>query len=55
MLVLSPGMAFVRIELILGNNYGLGDTRKQELLGACQILGVTREDRCVVLDYEYTP
>lgn len=42
------------IQLISGNNYGLGDTRKKELLEACKTLGVTRDDRCVVLDHKYT-
>jgi len=39
----------------LGNNYGLGETRKKELQGACKALGITREDRCVVLDNKYPP
>jgi hypothetical protein len=39
--------------LIVGNNYGLGDTRKTELLGACHTLGVTRKDRCIVLNHKY--
>src|SRR5579862_1248274 len=39
--------------VILGNNYGLGETRKTELLGACETLGITRKDRCVVLDHKY--
>ncbi|KAE8440633.1 hypothetical protein EG329_007017 [Mollisiaceae sp. DMI_Dod_QoI] len=32
-----------------GNNYGLGDVRKLELKGACQVLGVA-EDRCESLN-----
>jgi len=37
--------------LSAGNNYGLGETRKEELHGACNTLGITRQDRCVVLDH----
>ncbi|KAG5928859.1 hypothetical protein E4U42_007837 [Claviceps africana] len=32
-----------------GNNYGLGETRKKELLGSCEALGIDT-DRCVALD-----
>lgn len=39
--------------VIVGNNYGLGEERKTELLGACESLGITRKDRCVVLDHKY--
>jgi hypothetical protein len=49
-------LVFIKLippELMLGNNYGLGDTRKTELLEACQTLGITRKDRCVVLDHKY--
>ncbi|KAJ3186650.1 hypothetical protein HDU85_007470 [Gaertneriomyces sp. JEL0708] len=35
--------------LSAGNNYGLGEVRKRELLGSCEMLGVS-EERCVVLD-----
>lgn len=38
---------------MVGNNYGLGETRKTELMGACNTLGITRKDRCVVLDHRY--
>jgi len=38
---------------MVGNNYGLGETRKTELMGACNTLGITRKDRCVVLDHKY--
>lgn len=37
----------------IGNNYGLGETRKKELGEACKALGITRQDRCVVLDKKY--
>ncbi|KAK9236482.1 N-acetylglucosaminyl-phosphatidylinositol de-N-acetylase [Lipomyces kononenkoae] len=33
-----------------GNNYGLGETRKQELLGSCKALGID-QSRCVALDH----
>ena len=57
MLVLSAGI-FLSLKIrdsyvILGNNYGLGETRKTELRGACETLGITRKDRCVVLDHKY--
>ncbi|KAK3369433.1 putative deacetylase LmbE-like domain-containing protein [Lasiosphaeria ovina] len=32
-----------------GNNYGIGETRRQELLGSCKALGIL-EKRCVALD-----
>lgn len=51
MLVLSAGMNVVNADL--GNNYGLGETRKKELHDACSSLGITRQDRCVVLDQAY--
>ncbi|QUC17234.1 uncharacterized protein UV8b_01475 [Ustilaginoidea virens] len=33
-----------------GNNYGLGETRKKELLGSCEALGIDTT-RCVALDH----
>jgi N-acetylglucosaminylphosphatidylinositol deacetylase len=33
----------------IGNNYGIGETRKRELEGSCEALGID-EARCVVLD-----
>ncbi|KAK3302666.1 putative deacetylase LmbE-like domain-containing protein [Chaetomium strumarium] len=33
-----------------GNNYGLGETRKQELQGSCQALGI-HSQRCIALDH----
>ncbi|EFY94990.1 GlcNAc-PI de-N-acetylase [Metarhizium robertsii] len=33
-----------------GNNYGLGETRKKELLGSCAALGIDTS-RCVALDH----
>lgn len=38
---------------MVGDNYGLGETRKEELGGACQVLGIDRQERCVVLDKKY--
>jgi N-acetylglucosaminylphosphatidylinositol deacetylase len=38
---------------MVGNNYGLGETRKKELGGACNVLGIDRQERCVVLDKKY--
>lgn len=35
----------------LGNNYGIGDTRKKELIGSCKALGIN-EQRCVAIDHE---
>ncbi|KAM7217581.1 hypothetical protein V8F06_006965 [Rhypophila decipiens] len=32
-----------------GNNYGIGETRKAELIGSCKALGIN-EDRCVAID-----
>ncbi|RKO82854.1 putative deacetylase LmbE-like domain-containing protein, partial [Blyttiomyces helicus] len=34
-----------------GNNYGMGETRRKEMMGSCEALGVVK-DRCVVLDEE---
>ncbi|OAA34143.1 N-acetylglucosaminyl phosphatidylinositol deacetylase [Metarhizium rileyi] len=33
-----------------GNNYGLGETRRKELLGSCEALGIDTS-RCVALDH----
>jgi N-acetylglucosaminylphosphatidylinositol deacetylase len=33
-----------------GNNYGLGETRKQELQGSCRALGI-HASRCVAMDH----
>ncbi|KAI5461825.1 putative glycan biosynthesis protein [Mariannaea sp. PMI_226] len=33
-----------------GNNYGIGDTRKQELLGSCRALRID-QSRCIALDH----
>lgn len=33
-----------------GNNYGLGELRKKELLGSCEALGIDTT-RCVALDH----
>ncbi|KAK4238976.1 hypothetical protein C8A03DRAFT_14601 [Achaetomium macrosporum] len=33
-----------------GNNYGLGETRRQELQGSCQALGI-HSQRCIALDH----
>lgn len=54
LLVLSNGWSDSCLHLwsfltVLGNNYGLGDVRKLELKGACQVLGVA-EDRCESLN-----
>jgi N-acetylglucosaminylphosphatidylinositol deacetylase len=38
---------------MIGDNYGLGETRKKELGDACQVLGIDRQERCVVLDRKY--
>jgi N-acetylglucosaminylphosphatidylinositol deacetylase len=40
-------------ELMIGNNYGLGKTRKAEIKAACEVLGITRKDRCLVFDHTY--
>lgn len=54
MLVLSAGMSPIEGKgMTVGNNYGIGETRKTELIGACNTLGITRKDRCVVLDHKY--
>ena len=53
LLVLSAGRTKYERRLIVGNNYGLGETRKKELDGACKVLGINRQDRCVVLDKKY--
>lgn len=34
---------------MIGNNYGMGETRKKELLGSCEALGIDTS-RCVALD-----
>ncbi|TPX66141.1 hypothetical protein SpCBS45565_g04669 [Spizellomyces sp. 'palustris'] len=38
--------------LSTGNNYGIGDTRRRELMGSCRELGVD-EEHCTVLDFPY--
>ncbi len=40
--------------LSVGNNYGIGETRKKELKGSCEALGIDSE-RCVVLDEKDLP
>jgi N-acetylglucosaminylphosphatidylinositol deacetylase len=40
--------------LSAGNNYGIGETRKKELKGSCEVLGIDFE-RCVVLDEKDLP
>jgi hypothetical protein len=40
-------------EVMIGNNSGLGETRKVELQSACEVLGITRKDRCLSVDYLY--
>jgi N-acetylglucosaminylphosphatidylinositol deacetylase len=47
------GFVCVVSGLMVGNNYGIGETRKKELGGACQVLGIDRQERCVVLDRKY--
>ena len=39
------------IDDTLGNNYGIGETRKSELIGSCKALGINVE-RCVAIDRE---
>jgi len=53
LLVLSAGLTAYERRLMVGNNYGLGETRKKELSGACKVLAINRQDRCVVLDKKY--
>jgi N-acetylglucosaminylphosphatidylinositol deacetylase len=44
-----PLSVLIFFPLWSGNNYGLGETRKTELLGSCKALGIDTS-RCVALD-----